>query len=334
MNRFQWQEHCHTFRGMPNWYTEAVRVFTKLLKPSFSILRSYGYLSVVFVDLSYLQGHTFSTCEDSVNSTVDLLQFLGFTIHPEKSVLVPTQETEFLGFVWNSVEVKIKLTDCKSGQIISKIKNLLYEGKQTIRDLASVIGSLVATFPVLPYGKLHYRELERCKISSLKFQKGKYNAPCMSLSTSAIAELHWWLKHFKNGNQSLQDVPVDCTIQTDASEQGWGATDGNTPIGGRWSFLERNHINVLELKAILLALKSYFRHNCRVKHVHIVTDNITAFVYINNMGGMPSVICNDIAKCIWEIAQKRDFWISSSPIPGAENTVADKMSRVFNGNTE
>ena len=73
---------------------------------------------------------------------------------------MPTQEIEFLGFVLNSVEMKIKLTDCKSGKIISKIKKLLYEGKQTIRDLASVIGSLVATFPVLPYGKLHYKELE------------------------------------------------------------------------------------------------------------------------------------------------------------------------------
>ena len=49
----------------------------------------------------------------------------------------------------------------------------------------------------------------------------------MPLSTSAIAELHCWLK------QSLQDTPVDCTIQTDASEQGWGATDGNTPINVR-----------------------------------------------------------------------------------------------------
>ena len=195
------------------------------------------------MDDSYLQGYTFSACEDNVNATVDLLQFLGFTIHPEKTVLVPSQEIEFLGFVLNSVEMKIKLTDCKSSKIISK---LLYKGKQTIRDLASVIGSLVATFPVLPYGKLHYRELERCKISPLKFQKGKYNAPFMSLSTSAITNLHWWLKHLKNANQSLQDIPVDCTIQTDASEQGWGATDGNTPTGGRWSSLERNHINVLE----------------------------------------------------------------------------------------
>ena len=54
----------------------------------------------------------------------------------------------------------------------------------------------------------------------------------MLLSTSAIAELDWWLKHLKNANQLLQDIPIDCTIQTAASEQGWGATDGNTPIGG------------------------------------------------------------------------------------------------------
>ena len=146
------------------------------------------------------------------------------------------------------MEIKIKLTDCRSGQIISKIKKLPYERKQTIRDLAFFIGSLVATFPVLPHSKLHYRELERCIISSFKFQTGKYNAPCVPLSTSAIAELHWWLKHLKNANQSLQDIPVDGTIQTGASEQGWGATDGNTTTGGRWSSLERNEINVLELK--------------------------------------------------------------------------------------
>ena len=109
------------------------------------------------------------------------------------------------------MEIKIKLTECKSGKIISKIKKLLYEEKQTVRDLASVIG--VATFSVLPYDKLHYRELERYIISSHKFQKCKYNALFMPLSTSAIAELHWWLKHLKNANQSVQDIPVDCEFR-------------------------------------------------------------------------------------------------------------------------
>ena len=75
--------------------------------------------------------------------------------------------------------MKIKLTDCKSGKIIVIIKKLLHKEKQTSQYLAFVIGSLVATFPVLPHHKLHYRE-----ISSLKFQKSKYNAhvTCQYLS--------------------------------------------------------------------------------------------------------------------------------------------------------
>ena len=67
--------------------------------------------------------------------------------------------------------------------------------------------------------------------------------------------------------------------------------------------MERNYINALELKAILLALKSHFRHNCNVKHVHILTDPSTALAYINNMEGMHPVICNDIVKRMWEFAQ-------------------------------
>ena len=49
---------------------------------------------------------------------------------------------------------------------------------------------------------------------------------------------------------------------------------------------------------------------------------------------MHSVICNDIAKHIWEFAQNSGFWSSSSLIPAAESIMADKMLRVFNDNRE
>ena len=49
---------------------------------------------------------------------------------------------------------------------------------------------------------------------------------------------------------------------------------------------------------------------------------------------MHSVLCNGIAKRTSEFAQNKDFWISSSHTPGVENTMADKMSRVFSDNTE
>ena len=109
------------FKGMPKGYSGTMKVFKKLLESPFSISKSHEYLSVVFADDFYLQGPTFSTYEDNVNATVDLLQFPCFIIHPEKSVLVPTQEIEFLGFLLNSLQMKTKLTDCKSRKIMSKI---------------------------------------------------------------------------------------------------------------------------------------------------------------------------------------------------------------------
>ena len=33
------------------------------------------------------------------------------------------------------------------------------------------------------------------------------------------------------------------------------------------------------------------------------------------MGGIYSLLCNTIAKHMWEFAQKKGFWISSSHIP-------------------
>ena len=93
---------------MSNGYSEAMRVFTKLpIKPPLSISRNHGYLPVVFVGESYLQGHTFSTSEENLNAAAHLLQSLCFTIYPEKPVLVCTQKIEFLGFVLNSLEMKI-----------------------------------------------------------------------------------------------------------------------------------------------------------------------------------------------------------------------------------
>ena len=61
-------------------------------------------MSVIFVDDSYLQGDTKQECLQNIEATVSLLESLGFAIHEGKSILNPTQEIEFLGFVFNSVK--------------------------------------------------------------------------------------------------------------------------------------------------------------------------------------------------------------------------------------
>jgi len=105
---------------------------------------------------------------------------------------------------------------------------------------------------------------------------------------------------------------------------GWEAVCGKTSTGGLWSLEEQgNHINYLELKAVLLGLQSL----CALingKHILVQSDNTTTVSYINAIGGIKSIPCNDMATVIWEWCIQPDIWLSATHIPGSENIEADK----------
>ena len=63
-------------------------------------------------------------------------------------------------------------------------------------------------------------------------------------------------------------------------------------------------------------------------------DNTTAIAYVNNMGGSKSQKCDQIAKEIWEYCVDRNIYISAAHIPGKQNVIADRCSRIFNDGTE
>ena len=110
---------------MPNGYSDAMRIFTKILKPVFGHLRQEGHLSVIFVDDSYLQGDTKQECMNNIKATVDLLLKLGFIVHEKKSVLKPTQKIEFLGFIIDSNSMTIEINREKAEHILLKIRKFL-----------------------------------------------------------------------------------------------------------------------------------------------------------------------------------------------------------------
>ena len=97
------------------------------------------------------------------------------------------------------------------------------------------------------------------------------------------------------------------------------------------------HINILELKAILLALKSFAKTSH--KHIKIMSDNTTAIHCINKMGTSHSVECHHEVLKIWELAIWESMIIYknhllAARIPGKLNTVADKESRSNHVDTE
>ena len=58
------------FTCMPNGCDPAMRIFTKITKVPFSVLRMQGDASVVYVDDSYLQGDSYESCLKNVNDTI------------------------------------------------------------------------------------------------------------------------------------------------------------------------------------------------------------------------------------------------------------------------
>jgi len=128
---------------------------------------------------------------------------------------------------------------------------------------------------------------------------------------------------------------VDYTIFTDASNEGWGASDNNITINGRWSEKEKEmHINEQELVAIKYAILSYLKSGIQPKHIKIMSDNATAISYINKYGGCKSKNCNIISSDIWGICIAYGVHISAAHIPGKHNVVADIASREFRDSAE
>ena len=136
---------------MPNGCSEAMRIFTKILKPPFSVLLKQGLLSVTFVDDSYLQNATKEQFHQNVNAAINLLTSLGFIIHTKKSVLEPVQSIERLGFFIDSTTMSVKINADKSKIILNKIETFLSNLQPKIRDLSSFIGSLVSLFPAMSF---------------------------------------------------------------------------------------------------------------------------------------------------------------------------------------
>ena len=325
--KFLWKGKYYKFICFPNGLSFCPRKFTKLLKPAHAHLRLLGHVIAGYIDDNYVQGDTFEDAVKSVLDTVHLLSDLGFVIHPKKSHLIPSQIIEHLGFILNSVQMTITLTENKMSKIIDTAKKVLKNKTLSIRDVASLIGFFVSSFPGVMYGPLHYRQLEKNKSEALKLHNNNFDAS-VTLSSESKAEIEWWIHNLHSCFNVVTHGSPDIIFSSDASKTGWGGEVCGQTCRGLWTSSEsQQHINCLELLAALFVLKA-FQHFAKGKHVAIKIDNTTAVSVINHMGTSHSVECNKIAHDIWNWCIESNVWLSASFIPGKDNLTADHESRV------
>ncbi|KAJ8041093.1 hypothetical protein HOLleu_11813 [Holothuria leucospilota] len=206
--RFGWNHNVYEYTCLPNGLASAPRVFTKLLKPVFSNLRKRGFNVVGYIDDIFIKGDTFNDCEQAVKATVNLLTELGFLVHDVKSEPEPKKEIRFLGFMLNSEKMTISPSFEKKEKTKEKSKMLLRASSVKIRNLAEIIGVLVANFPGVEFGPLYYRSLERDKIRALKRAKGDFDS-MVCISSESRADLLWWIKTIDTANLDYLDKQSD-----------------------------------------------------------------------------------------------------------------------------
>ncbi len=330
--RFAWRGNLLQFTCFPNGLSSAPRKYTKIMKPVYATLRERGHNITGYIDDMLILAETEQQLVKSVQATIHLLESLGFIINWEKSAINPTTQISHLGFIINSETMQVTLSVDKRDRIQDMCTALYTKDTDTIRNVAKVIGSIVACFSAVELGPLHYRALEREKSEALKENMGNFDR-LMCISEEMKSELKWWIDNVHQQHRCISKGAPDVTIETDASHEGWGAACTDEEIGGRWSYEEEKlHINYLELLAAFMALQA-FHESVVNRHVLLMMDNTTAVAYIKNMGGKETNL-NELAKRIWQWCLVHNIWLSASHIPGKLNVAADFKSRNFNDRTE
>ena len=291
------------FRTLNFGLSQAPWIFTKVIRQVLIILRGRGITCSAYLDDFIVVGDSFEGLQQTLEEEVlPLFSSLGLLINEEKSKLIPSQRVEYLGLVMDLGAGLISIPTQKvksSRKAIGRIEADFWRGRRslTLRKIASISGIIVALDPALLQARLFTRSV----LGLIREGKelGKRWGQSMELTLEAMKDL-LYLKEVirENVGRPMRTSQRSAVLFVDASRSGWGAVlqDAGT-ASGRWGEQEQNwHINVLELLAVQLALKSFAWADLG-REVHLITDNMVCYYYLRRGGGRNSQM-NNIAKGI------------------------------------
>ena len=125
------------------------------------------------------------------------------------------------------------------------------------------------------------------------------------------------------------------TILTDASLEGWGAYCQGQKTGDPWTSQEKkDHINVLELRAVKYAILTFSRLHPKAQAIHIQMDSIVALSYLVKMGGTRNKSRTVLSKEIWDYLLSKEITITAEYLAGLLNVEADTQFRTVRDTSE
>ena len=108
--RFLFDSTLYEFNALVMGYSDALHIFTKVMKPVLSHLQHRGVMIVMYIDDAMIVSPTEKQCQADTSATLTLFDRFGLTVNTEKSCLQPIQEITYLGCLLNSKSLLIRPT--------------------------------------------------------------------------------------------------------------------------------------------------------------------------------------------------------------------------------
>ncbi|XP_028408210.1 uncharacterized protein LOC114530788 [Dendronephthya gigantea] len=212
-----------------------IQTETQFISPLFTVpKKGGGHRPVINLkDLNYFVEYQHFKME-GVTMLKDLLKpndFMTKIDLKDAYLTVPIwhKHKKFLRFLWKDTLWEFAclpfglatLPKDKIKGIMKDCHRILNNPYVSVRTLSRLIGKLSASIQAIFPAPLHYQSLLRAKNIALR-QSQSYEV-MVSLNQAAQEELHWWKDHLAAWNgKSLLKRKEDLTIETDASNLGWG----------------------------------------------------------------------------------------------------------------
>ena len=324
---FVHQGQVYEWVSLPFGLATSPFVFTKVINEigKFVHLRSIQLLQYLDDWLLFCLFYKLTTLQR--NYLLQILWFLGWLLNEVKSILDPTQQTEYLGDLYDSVTAMVYNSQDRWNKIHTTISHFLTLTSAPARQWCQVLGLLTSAQEQTSLGRLALRPLQFHLNSFWKGHRSNlwYQIP---ITHNCVTALQWWLDP-QNVCQGVPWVtpPPTLHITTDASMEAFGAHMGELTYQGHWSESQQTfHINKLELLAIYKTLV-HWSPLLTNQSLMIHTDNLTALSYIERKGGTHSWDLFQITRDIWHLVHNLQAHIQVKHISGSKNILADLLSR-------
>lgn len=322
-------------------------VFTQISNFVVRAMARRGFPRIAcYLDDYIIFAPSFHQCQFIQRVLIHLLISLGFEI-AWKKCSSPSTYTRYLGLNFDSVRMEISLPEDKLIKLKNELAFFDQKVRSTKRQIQKLVGYLAHCAKVVKGGRLFSRRL-------VALLRGIGTKKRIRLPESIKLDLNWWRAFMETFNGSASIVRFNFgagpTVWTDACITGYGVYGGGDWQAGMFNsefnipdFSDHHghlinmskpvvcpkddNVNYWELLAVLQAVRRYSYAYCNC-HLIVATDN-TQVVAMVNGGSSINLSCLEVLREIFWIAAIFNIFITLKHIPGVENVIADKLSRIY-----